>query len=76
MAVNRKHKKIDSLHDISLAKERCRYEILLQEQALSEASRHLRTSFRTTFRNSMIQLGQVVATTAIRQIIQSRMKKK
>ncbi|MFO7934978.1 MAG: hypothetical protein R6U78_12965 [Bacteroidales bacterium] len=68
--------KISTLHDISLAKERCRYEILLQEQALSASSRHLRASFRTAFRNSMIQLGQVVATTAVRQIIQSRMRDK
>ncbi len=70
------YRKLKTLHDIQLAKERSRYEILVREQAISSATKELGDSFRSMLRASLYQAGQMAAITAVQRIIAARMEKK
>ena len=69
-------KRIRSLHDLQLAKERSRYDILAREQALTSATRQLSHSFRSMLRASLYHAGQVAAMTAVQRLIASRIERK
>jgi len=67
---------IRTLQDIRLAREKCRYEILQKEVALSDSMRDLKTDFRESLRNSMIRYGGLLAGSAAARFIQSRSNRK
>jgi hypothetical protein len=69
-------REIGSFHDLRLAKERYRYEILVREQALLSSSGVLKKTVRATLNTSMQYFAQIAVAAAARRLFRPRSKRK
>lgn len=60
------------MHDLSLARERYRYEILVREQALLSSTGALQKAVKATVNTTLNHLAQIVVATAVRRLFRSR----
>jgi len=65
-------RKITSLHDLNLAKERYRYEILVREQALFSSTGSLQKAVKATVNTTLNHLAQILVATAVRRLFRSK----
>jgi hypothetical protein len=69
-------REIGSFHDLRLAKEQYRYDILVREQALLSSSGALMKTVRATLNTSMLYLGQIAVAAAARRLFRPRSRRK
>lgn len=73
---NRTPVKIRNRNDLRLAKQACRYDLKIREEALGAGFKNFQYAVKDTLRSSLLRLGQKAVYFAMLKLVQRRLRRK